>query len=59
MINALDRQLMRISCTNASLQPDEIKSLLELLESEFSSWIELEREEKAGECDSTCGEIDV
>jgi hypothetical protein len=53
------RQLMGIIFSTASLQSDKIESLFELLESEFSSWIELEREEKAGECDSTCGEIDV
>jgi hypothetical protein len=58
MISALDRQLMRASSTIASLQSDEIESLLKLLESEFPSWVELESEEKAGEGYTACWEAD-
>ena len=42
-----------------SLQSDEIESLLELLESEFPGRVELERQEKACEGDTTCWEVDV
>ena len=59
MINALVVSFWVRAGDLLSLQSDEIESLLELLESEFPSWIELECQEEACKGDTTCWEVDV
>jgi hypothetical protein len=59
MINALPISLQIKSRGSISLQSDKIECLLELGECEFPGWIELEREEKAGEGYPSCWEINV
>ena len=58
MINAL-RVSSNIRRDCVSSQSDEIECLLELGESEFSSWIELESEEEASEGYTSSWEIDI